>query len=56
MVLHAGLHWNLRDHPLSTFTSLLSLSLIYGAGLLGFVYVIFSPHYFHVTHHKSTLR
>ena len=40
MLLHAGLHWNLRNHPLSTFTSPLSLSLIYGAGLLGFIYVV----------------
>ncbi|EDX87714.1 hypothetical protein S7335_5424 [Synechococcus sp. PCC 7335] len=40
MVIHAGLHWNLRNHPLSTFTSTLSLSLIYGAGLLGFIYVV----------------
>ena len=39
MVIHAGLHWNLRNHPLNTFTSPLSLSLIYGAGLLGFIYV-----------------
>lgn len=37
MFIHAGLHWNLRNHPLSTFTSPLSLSLIYGAGLLGFI-------------------
>ena len=27
-VIHAGLHWNLRNHPLSTFTSPLSLILI----------------------------
>lgn len=39
-LVHAGLHWNLRNHPLSTFTSPLSLSLIYGAGLLGFIYVV----------------
>lgn len=40
MVVHAGLHWNLRNHPLNTFMSLLSLSLIYGAGLLGFIYIV----------------
>ena len=40
MAIHAGLHWNLRNHPLNTFTSPLSLSLIYGAGLLGFIYVV----------------
>ncbi len=40
MVIHAGLHWHLRDHLLSTFTSPLSLGLIYGAGLLGFIYVV----------------
>ena len=41
-LVHAGLHWNLRNHPLSTFTSPLSLSLIYGAGLLGFIYIAFT--------------
>lgn len=40
MVVHAGLHWNLRNHPLNTFTSSLSLSLIYGAGLIGLTYVV----------------
>lgn len=40
MLVHAGLHWNLRNHPLNTFTSSLSLSLIYSAGLLGFIYVL----------------
>ena len=44
-LIHAGLHWNLRNNPLSTFTSLLSLSLIYGAGLLGFIYVAFAELY-----------
>ena len=39
-VIYAGLHWNLRNHPLSTFTSPLSLILIYSAGLLGFTYVV----------------
>ncbi len=42
MFIHAGLHWNLRNHPLNTFTSPLSLSLIYGAGLLGFLYAVFA--------------
>lgn len=41
-IVHAGLHWNLRSHPLNTFSSLLSLSLIYGAGLLGVLYIICS--------------
>ena len=40
MTIHAGLHWNLRNHPLNTFTSPFSLSLIYGAGLLGLIYVV----------------
>ena len=40
MVVHAGLHWNMRNHALNTFTSPLSLSLIYGAGLIGSIYII----------------
>jgi len=40
MPIHAGLHWNLRNHPFSTFTSPLSLGLIYGAGLLGLIYIV----------------
>lgn len=42
MLIHAGLHWNLKNHPLNTFTSPLSLGLIYGAGLLGLSYVLLS--------------
>lgn len=35
LIIHAGLHWHLRHHPLNTFESSLSVGLIYGAGLLG---------------------
>ena len=42
MVIHALLHWRLRHHPLNTFTTPLSLNLIYGAGLLGLWYVAIS--------------
>lgn len=38
-MVHAGLHHHLRHHPAYTFTSPLSLSLIYGAALLGCLYV-----------------
>ena len=39
-VIHAGLHKSLENSPNYTFDSTLSLGLIYGAGLLGFVYLI----------------
>jgi hypothetical protein len=38
LIIHAGLHKLLEHHPNYTFNSLLSLSLIYGGGLLGFLY------------------
>lgn len=38
LIVHAGLHYRLRDRPHYTFTSVLSRSLIYGAGLLGALY------------------
>jgi hypothetical protein len=40
LVVHAGLHQQLADHPAYTFTSPLSIGLIYGAGLLGLAYVM----------------
>ncbi len=40
LVVHAGLHQRLSDHPAYTFTSPLSVSLIYGAGLLGLAYLV----------------
>jgi hypothetical protein len=38
LMVHAGLHKLLEHHPDYTFNSLLSLGLIYGGGLLGFLY------------------
>jgi hypothetical protein len=38
LIVHAGLHRLLKHHPNYTFDSTLSLSLIYGGGLLGFLY------------------
>ena len=35
LVIHSGLHKSLENSPNYTFDSTLSLSLIYGAGLLG---------------------
>ena len=40
LMVHAGLHKLLEHHPDYTFNSLLSLGLIYGGGLLGFLYWI----------------
>jgi hypothetical protein len=40
LVVHAGLHQRLSNHPAYTFISPLSLALIYGGGLLGLAYVI----------------
>ena len=40
LVIHASLHWRLRHHPLSTFDSPLSITLIYGAGLLGLISIM----------------
>ncbi|MEO1373800.1 MAG: DUF6713 family protein [Cyanobacteria bacterium J06635_10] len=40
LVVHSGLHKLLEHHPDYTFNSWLSLGLIYGGGLLGFVYLI----------------
>ena len=39
LIIHAGLHTLLDHHPDYTFHSLLSLSLIYGGGLLGLMYL-----------------
>ena len=40
LMVHAGLHKLLEHHPDYTFNSSLSLGLIYGGGLLGFVYLV----------------
>ena len=40
LMVHVGLHKLLEHHPDYTFNTLLSLSLIYGGGLLGFLYLI----------------
>lgn len=39
-LVHAGLHYHLRDHPLNSFDSLLSQALIGGSALLGAIYWI----------------
>lgn len=39
-IIHAGLHKHLELHPAYTFTSPLSVGLIYGAGVLGFIYLL----------------
>ena len=43
-VVHAGLHYRLSAEPLYTFTSPLSLAVIYGAALLGLLFLIMSWH------------
>lgn len=40
LIIHAGLHKALENHPLYTFNSPLSQGLIFGAGLLGLLYLI----------------
>lgn len=40
LIVHAGLHKRLENHPLYTFNSPLSQGLIFGAGLLGLLYLI----------------
>ncbi|AFY54127.1 hypothetical protein Riv7116_1567 [Rivularia sp. PCC 7116] len=40
MIIHSGLHKLLENSPNYTFNSTLSLGLIYGAGLLGLIYLI----------------
>jgi len=39
LMVHVGLHKLLEHQPDYTFNSLLSLGLIYGGGLLGFIYL-----------------
>jgi hypothetical protein len=39
LIVHVGLHKLLEHQPNYTFNSLLSLGLIYGDGLLGFIYL-----------------
>jgi len=40
LVIHLGLHWRLSDHPLYTFHSPLSWSLIIGGALCGLAYTV----------------
>ena len=40
LIIHSGLHKLLEQNPDYTFNSLLSLSLIYGGGFLGSMYLI----------------
>lgn len=44
IIIHAGLHKHLELHPAYTFTSPLSVGLIYGAGVLGFIYLLLTAH------------
>jgi len=43
-VIHAGLHYRLSAEPLYTFTSPLSLALIYGAAALAILFLLLSRH------------
>lgn len=40
LVIHAGLHWRLSDHPLYEFRSLSSRLLIYGAAVCGLLHPV----------------
>ena len=40
LIIHAGLHKGLENHPLYTLNSPMSQGLIFGAGLLGLIYLI----------------
>lgn len=40
LIVHIGFHKLLEHHPDYSFNSLLSLALIYGGGLIGFIYLI----------------
>jgi len=40
LIIHASLHKGLENYPLYTFKSTLSQGLIFGAGLLGLLYLI----------------
>lgn len=40
LIIHAALHKSLENYPLYTFNSPLSQGLIFGAGLLGLLYLI----------------
>jgi hypothetical protein len=39
LMVHVGFHKLLEQHPSYKFNSFLSLSLIYGGGLIGFLYI-----------------
>lgn len=41
LVIHAGLHLRLSDHPLYSFDGPLSIMLIYGGALCGTVYLLY---------------
>lgn len=40
LIVHAGLHYRLSSHPLYTFDTILSKTLIYGGAICGAVYLI----------------
>lgn len=40
LIVHAGLHYHLSSHPLYTFDTILSKTLIYGGAVCGVVYLI----------------
>ena len=40
LIVHAGLHFRLSDHPLYTFDSMLSQTLIYGGAVCGVLYLV----------------
>jgi hypothetical protein len=40
LIFHAGLHFRLSDHPLYTFDTVLSQTLIYGGAVCGAVYLV----------------
>ncbi|MFC4701598.1 DUF6713 family protein [Glaciecola siphonariae] len=42
LVIHSGLHFNLSDHELYQFNSIISNAYIYGAALCGLAFIILS--------------
>ena len=40
LIIHAGLHWLLRNHPLITFNNWFSRIWIFGAAFLGTIHLI----------------
>jgi hypothetical protein len=47
LVVHAGLHWSLRDRPKCNFNSGLSRGLIYGAAFVGVLHILVSSSIIH---------